>query len=106
MPLRIETRVGKDNTVADYLSRKPHQDIDEEVNIEDKLEEKVYRIRTRETLQKRIERNQRDPAVTPKLLFLDKNDSRHPIFLSRMSDVPTLQTNKQRKRAYSTNEYQ
>ena len=63
MPLRIETRAGKDNTVADNLSRKPHQNIDEEVNIEDKFEEKVYRIRTREALQKRIERKQREEPV-------------------------------------------
>ena len=73
MPLRIETRAGKDNTVADYLSRKPPQNIDEEVNIEDKFEEKVYRIRTREALQKRIERKQReDPVICNALSQLQR----------------------------------
>ena len=58
MPLRIETRAGRNNTVTDCLSRKPHGEIDETVNTEGHLEEKVYYIITREALQKRIEKKQ------------------------------------------------
>ena len=51
MPLRIETRAGKNNIVANCLSRKAHREIDETVNTEEEFEEKVYRVGTREALQ-------------------------------------------------------
>ena len=63
MPLRIETRAGRNNTVADCLSRKPHREIDETVNTEDDFEEKVYYISAREALQKRIEKKQSEDDV-------------------------------------------
>ena len=63
MPLRIETRAGKNNIVADCLSRKAHREIDETVNTEEEFEEKVYKVGTREALQKRIERKQNEDDV-------------------------------------------
>ena len=63
IPLRIETRSGKDNIVADYLSRKPDQELDEDVNAEDMFEEKVFQVHSREALQRKIERGQREDPV-------------------------------------------
>ena len=64
MPLRIETRSGKDNIVADYLSHRTSHEIDEDVNTDDRFEEKVFLVRSREALQRKIERKQReDPVV-------------------------------------------
>ena len=69
LPLRIETRPGKENIVADYLSRQTNGEIDEYVNAEDSFEEKVFHIRSRKALQRKIERKQREDSVIRDALF-------------------------------------
>ena len=69
LPLRIETRPDKDNIVADYLSHQTNGEIDEHVNAEESFEEKVFHIRSRKALQRKIERKQREDSVIRDALF-------------------------------------
>ena len=74
MPLRIESRSGKDNIVADYLRCRTSHEIDEDVNTDDRFEKKVFLVRLREALQRKIERKQREDPVVRDALYQIQNE--------------------------------
>ena len=64
IPLRVEIRAGKDNPVADYLSRKDSVEIDPDVNREDKFEDNIFSTQSVNSLQRKIKRYQgKDPVI-------------------------------------------
>ena len=64
IPLRVEVRAGKDNPVADYLSRKDNVEIDLGVNVEDKFEDNIFSTQSVNSLQRRIKKYQnKDPVI-------------------------------------------
>ena len=63
LPLEIEVRPGKENCVADYLSRNQTASFDEEVNSEDTFEDKIYLAEEVQDLPDRIAKGQLDDEI-------------------------------------------
>ena len=68
LPFKIGYRPGKDNHVADYLSRKPHMTYDEHVNNEDVFEDRIFMVNGADNLYQRITEGQAYDEVIQKVL--------------------------------------
>ena len=68
LPFKIGYRPGKDNQVADYLSRKSHMTYDEQVNNEDDFEDRIFIVNGAEDLHQRITEGQAHDEVIQKAL--------------------------------------
>ena len=63
LPYRIEYRPGAENCVADYLSRTPNLPYDEDLNEEDRFEDRVYYTGTTFDSRRIFEGQRRDPVI-------------------------------------------
>ena len=68
LPFKIGYRPGKDNHVADYLSRKPHMTYDEHVNNEEVFEDRIFMVNGADNLYQRITEGQAYDEVIQKVL--------------------------------------
>ena len=77
LPLYVEVPAGKDNVVADYLSRKGEVDVDKDVTNEESFEEKIYTVQG-DTMQIEIEKVQKaDSVVSGALRQIQKGGRVH-----------------------------
>ena len=68
LPFKIRYRPGKDNHVADYLSRRPRVTYDEQVNDDENFEDRIFAMSGADNLYQRITEGQAHDEVILKAL--------------------------------------
>ena len=68
LPFKIRYRPGKDNHVADYLSRRPRMTYDEQVNDDENFEDRIFAMSGADNLYQRITEGQAHDEVILKAL--------------------------------------